>query len=287
MGLYDRDYTRSGHNMYNTGYTSGRQMRVGFPKLTPMVKKLLIINIAVFVAGVFVPPLRMWLIEWFSVLPESFSQGVQVWRWISYQFLHGGVWHVFLNMLALYFLGPTVERYWGSRRFLIFYLSCGVAGAAFYSLLVAVDFLSVGPMVGASGSILGLLAACAILFPHFKVFIIPFPFPVPIRIVAVGLTFVYILAVVGKGANAGGDAAHLAGLAAGAAYVWSSGFRSGLIDKFSTARRRKKQSEERRMQFEIDRILQKVHEHGIHSLSMKEKRRLKQATKYQRRQNQY
>src|SRR4030042_4096351 len=87
-------------------------------------------------------------------------------------------------------------------------------------------------MVGASGSILGMLAACAILFPHFVVFI--FIFPVPIRIAAIGLTGVYFLFVVTKGANAGGHAAHLAGMAAGAAYVFSQSWRDKFQFKFRT-----------------------------------------------------
>lgn len=285
MGLYDRDYVRSGYNMYNTGRYGSPQMRLGFPRLTPVVKKLLIMNIAVFAAGFFIQPLEMWLAEWFSVLPETFLKGIQLWRWVSYQFLHANILHILVNMVALYFLGPTLERHWGGRRFLFFYLSCGVAGAVFYSLLVAVEFLTAGPMVGASGAILGLLAACAILFPHFKVFIIPFPFPISIRYVAIGLTVVYLIAVVGRGGNAGGDAAHLAGMAAGAAYVWTTGWRMRLRQRFSTSRKQKRKSQERKMQFELDRILQKVHEHGIHSLSMKEKRKLKQATKYQRQQS--
>jgi membrane associated rhomboid family serine protease len=265
--------------MYNSGYQRAPQMRMRFPQITPMVKKLLIINVSVFMAGVFVPPLGQWLVQWFSVLPENFTMGIQIWRWISYQFLHGGLGHIALNMLALYFLGPTVEKHWGSRKFLIFYLGCGTAGAIFYSLLVSVGFLHAAPMVGASGSILGLLAACAILFPHFVVFI--FLFPVPIRVAAVMLTVIYLVAVVSRGANAGGDAAHLAGMAAGAGYIWSARWRRKFWQQLSDKKRKKYQSQQRKLQFELDRILQKVHEHGIHSLSSREKRILKQATKQQ------
>ncbi|RXL91000.1 rhomboid family intramembrane serine protease, partial [Citrobacter sp. AAK_AS5] len=77
--------------------------------------------------------------------------------------------------------------------FLVFYLFCGVVGGLLYTALVAAGVMAAGPMVGASGAILGLLAACAILFPHFVVFILVFP--VPIRVAAVGLMFVFTLNV--------------------------------------------------------------------------------------------
>ena len=104
--------------------------------------------------------------------------------------------HILMNMLGLYFLGPTLERHWGTRKFLPFYLGCGVAGALFYIFLVAVNFLPPGQMVGASGAILGMLAACAILFPHFVVFI--YFFPLPIRIAALALIIWYLVAIVTK-----------------------------------------------------------------------------------------
>jgi membrane associated rhomboid family serine protease len=193
--------------------------------------------------------------------------------------------HIFFNMLGLFFLGPTLERHWGSRRFLPFYLGCGVAGALFYFFLVAVGFLPAGVMVGASGSILGMLAACAILFPHFIVFI--FIFPVPIRIAAIGLTGVYFLYVVTKGANAGGHAAHLAGMAAGAAYVFSQSWRDKFKFKLQSGHFEKQMASQRNLQVELDRILEKVHNSGIQSLNSKEKNILKEATKAEQMRNKF
>ena len=132
-------------------------------------------------------------------------------------------------------------------------------------------------MVGASGAILGMLAACAILFPHFVVILLLFP--IPIRIAAVGLTAVYIVAILTKGSNAGGDAAHLAGMTAGAAYVFSQSWRERFKLKMRTGRWEKRVAEHRDLQAEVDRILQKVHDSGIHSLTSREKKTLKQATK--------
>jgi len=284
MGLYDRDYTQADFQSQQGHFRYAPQMRMSFPKLTPVVKWLLIINIGVFLAAITIRPLGIFIYEWFELDPR-WPRALQLWRLISYQFLHdpGFVWHIFFNMLGLFFLGPTLERHWGSKRFLPFYLGCGGAGALFYLLLVAVKFLPAGPMVGASGSILGMLAACAILFPHFVVFILLFP--VPIRIAAIGLTAVYLVAILTKGTNAGGDAAHLAGMAAGAAYVFSQSWRDKFKFKFRADNWEKQIAEQRNLQVEVDRILEKVHNSGIQSLNYKEKNILKEATKAEQTRN--
>jgi membrane associated rhomboid family serine protease len=280
MGLYDRDYTRGSAE---AGYRYVPQMRMSFPMLTPAVKFLLIANIGVFLVAVIFRPLQNFLYGWFQVDATSLIRELQVWRVITYQFLHASFMHIFMNMLGLYFLGPTLEKYWGTRKFLPFYLGCGAAGGLFYIFLVAVNFLPPGQMVGASGAILGLLAACAILFPHFVIFI--YFFPLPIRIAALGLIIWYLVAIISKGINAGGNAAHLAGMAVGALYVWSQPFRSQLKMKIRASRWQKQMEEQQKLQSEVDRILQKVHDSGLHSLSRKEKSMLKKATKFEQFRN--
>jgi membrane associated rhomboid family serine protease len=262
-------------------------MRFSLPRLTPVVKWLLIINIGVFLAAILIRPLGVFIYTWFQLDATSIGRALQLWRLISYQFLHHPTWywHIFMNMLGLFFLGPTLERHWGSRKFLPFYLGCGVAGALFYFFLVAVKFLEPNPMIGASGAILGLLAACAILFPQFVVFI--FIFPVPIRIAAVGFTAIYFLIVITRGENAGGHAAHLAGMAAGAAYVFSQSWRDKFKFKLRSGHWEKKMDAQRNLQFEVDRILHKVSQSGIQSLSAKEKKILKEATKAEQMRNRF
>jgi len=271
MGLYDRDYTQAN---FQSQFNNAPQMRMTFPQLTPAVKWLLIINFAVFVVQILgAEPV---LVKWFSLFPASLLAAMQLWRLVTYQFLHSDMSHIFFNMLGLFFLGPTLEHYWGSKRFLTFYLGCGAAGGLFYILLVIIGFLPGLPMVGASGAILGMLAACAILFPHFVVFI--FFFPVPIRVAAIGLTVVYVIAVISRVTNAGGDAAHLAGMAAGAVYVFSQSWRAKLRLKIQSGRLQEKIAAGRNLQVELDHILQKVHDSGIHSLTRKERNILEQAT---------
>lgn len=274
MGLYDRDYTRESAEQ---GYRYVPQMRLSLPVLTPAVKYLLIINIGIFLVAVIFLPMQNFIYVYLQVDATSLVLALQLWRLITYQFLHASFMHILMNMLGLYFLGPTLERHWGTKKFLPFYFGCGIAGALFYLLLVAVKFLPPGQLVGASGAILGMLAACAIIFPHFIIFI--YFFPLPIRVAALGLIIWYLVAVVSKGINAGGDAAHLAGMAAGAAYVWSQPLRSQLKMKIRASRWQKQMAEHHRLQIEVDRILQKVHDSGLYSLSRGEKRTLRKATK--------
>src|SRR4030043_300602 len=119
MGLYDRDYTQADFKSQEGHFRYAPQMRMTFPKLTPVVKWLLIINIGVFLAAITIKPLGILIYEWFGLDART---------------------------LGLFFLGPPLEKHWGSRRFLPFYLGCGVAGALFYYFLVAVKFLPAGEM---------------------------------------------------------------------------------------------------------------------------------------------
>jgi len=277
MGLYDRDYTRSD---YQSPFHHAPQLRMGGRGLTPVVKQLLIINIAVFALTLLIRPLGDLVYSLFQLDPSSPGRALQLWRLITYQFLHdrGSIMHILFNMLGLFFLGPALETYLSGRRFLLFYLGCGAAGGLFYLMLVAVNFLPPIPMVGASGAILGMLAACAIVFPHFVVILLFFP--VPIRTAAALFAVMYVFFVLTRGANAGGHAAHLAGMAAGAAYVLGKRPLASMTGSLSELLSRRNIASLQQEQAEVDRILQKVHEHGIHSLSGREKRLLKRATRW-------
>ena len=140
MGLYDRDYTQSG---FRQQFYGPPQMRFNLPRITPVVKWLLISNIGIFILSQN-GRVATFLEGWFAVDAQSWGTALQPWRIITYQFLHYGVWHIFLNMMALFFLGPPLERHWGSRRFLPFYLICGAAGGPLYLLLARDRFPRAG-----------------------------------------------------------------------------------------------------------------------------------------------
>lgn len=113
---------------------------------------------------------------------EKISRAIALWPYnsglfkpyqlVSHMFAHGGFLHILLNMYALWMFGSVLEKVWGPKRFLIFYLVCGLAAG------VSQLFLSDAPAVGASGAVMGLLAAFAYLFPNTEFFILPIPFPI-------------------------------------------------------------------------------------------------------------
>jgi membrane associated rhomboid family serine protease len=276
MGLYDRDYTQEG---FESRRHYAPQMGFGVGSLTPAVKWLLIANGILFLVQSM--GADRFLTTWFSVWPLSWKMDLQVWRLVTYQFLHGDLLHILFNMLGLFFLGPWLEKHWGTVRFLVFYLGCGAAGGLCYILLAAINALSVGPMVGASGAILGMLAACAILFPHFVVFLVIFP--VPIRLAAIILIFIAVVTLLARGANAGGEAAHLGGMTAGAVYVFSRGWAGRSFLRLRGFLHKRSLSRLQDLDREVDRILQKVHYSGIHSLTRREKATLKKATETEQR----
>ena len=148
--------------------------------------------------------------------PEAVLHG-EVWRVLTATYMHASFWgHLFFNMLALFFLGPPVEQAWGARKFLVVYTAAGVAGNVAMALLSQVGYIS--PLVvglGASGSVLGVLGAAAVMFPDSQVLLF-FVLPVSMRAAALIFVVVYALNLLAQGANYGGDISHLVGLAVGA-----------------------------------------------------------------------
>lgn len=187
----------------------GRQ-RPGFDgspyPLTPAVKWLLISNVAVFFVQLMFG-LRSEFTWAFSVSVEGMLRGM-LWQPFTYMWLHAGPMHLLFNMFMLWMFGGTLEGVWGSRRFVRFYLTCGV-GAGFVILFwnaIAVDPFV--PTLGASGAIYGLLAAFALTWPDRTLFLI-FP-PIPIKAIWM-IPLLFLLQVVFAGGNIS-HAGHLGGV---------------------------------------------------------------------------
>lgn len=107
--------------------------------------------------------------------------GFSLWQLLTYGFLHGGMLHLFVNMFALWMFGTSLERFWGSRPFLTFYLTC-LVGAGVIQLVVATmaaDSGSIYPTIGASGAVFGILLGFAMMFPEQRLMLL-FP-PIPIK----------------------------------------------------------------------------------------------------------
>lgn len=159
---------------------------------------------------------------------------LQFWRLLTYQFLHANYIHLGMNMMALYVFGPMVEKWWGARRFLAFYLLCGACGAWLMAVFAFFPTLLNGGqawLVGASGSIFGVLVAAALLYPKVEVKLILPPMWVTTRklaLIFIGLSIAAMFADFLWGDfNFGGNAAHLGGAAFGYVLVrrpWSLDF---------------------------------------------------------------
>lgn len=162
-------------------------------------------------------PIEIW--GYFSVATAIYS--LQLWRFITFQFLHAGLEHILFNMIALFFFGPMVESYLGPRRYLAFYLLCGIAGPIMYIILWAGGFLIHNPyvpLVGASAGIFGVLIAGAMIAPDSTALIYGI-IPMRLKTMAWILLAIAVYTVFTNGNNAGGQAAHLGGAAAGYALI--------------------------------------------------------------------
>ncbi len=232
----------------------------------------------------------------------TFQRPLQVfefWRFIGFQFLHWSLMHLLFNLVPLYFFGPMVERYLGPKRYLAFYLLCGIFGALMYLILnlggytvgsvfqknIAIPGLLFNsthtPLVGASAGVFGILMAGAFLAPRVTVLLF-FILPMQLRTLAYALVAIAFLSILFGANNAGGEAGHLGGAIAGFYFIRRPhhlhGFFDivGRIDPTShhyrgSGRRAPKQSQ-------IDRILEKINARGLHSLTTKEKRILREAS---------
>ncbi|MFZ9919955.1 MAG: rhomboid family intramembrane serine protease [Terrimicrobiaceae bacterium] len=177
------------------------------------VKALIAINVLVFVLMGVSPSLADFMDGIFALSSRGLAKGM-IWQFVTYQFIHAGFFHLLVNMLGLWFAGNILERIFGARRFVIFYLLCGIAGG-----LLQIAF-SPGPamVVGASGAVCGLVAAFSTMFPQMPVTALIF-FVIPVRMRAMWLGIIVacvslFLMITGWFGDIG-NAAHLGGAIAG------------------------------------------------------------------------
>ncbi len=156
--------------------------------LTPTVKNLIIINSGVFILQMFIPEVTAYL-SLYNVNTPLFKP----YQLFTYMFAHGGFVHLFFNMLMLAFTAPVLETFWGSNRFLQFYLITGVGAAVFSVIIDLITGGGAGAMLGASGAIYGVLMGFGMLFPNLEVMLLIPPIPVKAKylvFVLGGLTFI-------------------------------------------------------------------------------------------------
>jgi len=148
----------------------------GFQILPPVVKNLLIINVAVFLALNFTGARAQYFILENFALFNWRSPFFRPWQLVTHMFMHQDFVHLFFNMFGLWMFGNIIENVLGTKRFIFFYLICGIGAAVCY---LSVQTLMNGnlyiPMLGASGAIYGILFAFGYLFPEAMVYVVIIP----------------------------------------------------------------------------------------------------------------
>ena len=202
--------------------------------MPPMTKNLLIVNCLAFVAT--------WVlqrsgIDLTSLLGLHFflASDFHIYQFLTYMFLHGGFTHLFFNMFALWMFGGVIERVWGSKKFLFYYIVCGL-GAGFTQELVqyadyiiqdipSYQYVNAGGIqmtteayinlwttIGASGAVYGILLAFGMIFPNERLFIIPFPFPIKAKWLVVGYVAIELFSAMSGPGDGVAHMAHLGGM---------------------------------------------------------------------------
>jgi membrane associated rhomboid family serine protease len=181
--------------------------------LPPATRALLLANVGVFLLQLLIGPR---LVEWFALWPPGTI--FEPWQLLTYAFLHDGFMHIFFKLFTLFMFGTPLERYWGSGRFIVFYLVC-VLAAALTQLTVVAFANSQAPTIGASGGIFGLLLAFAVYFPRQRIMLLfpPIPMPAWALVTIYGLAELF-LGVTGNQADVA-HFAHLGGMLGGAAMI--------------------------------------------------------------------
>ena len=262
--------------------------------LTPWVRTIIVANAVVYLMMITVFTGR-WFLEIFAFTPAYVLQ--RPWTLGSYMFLHGGVMHLAFNMLVLFFFGPAVEDKLGGSSFARYYFLCGLGGA-----VLSFMFELFTPIIGASGAVLGVSLAFAVYWPDAPIMVFPIPVPIKAKWLVGFLAVTSFLFAIAGSSDGVAHFAHLGGLLFGAAYL---GHRHGW---FSRARSSKtanptprvlvhpaaqKRSDvangqnsgrwsDKSVNDEVDRVLDKISESGIDSLTRAEKKFLDRMSKVTR-----
>ncbi len=198
-----------------------------------MTKNLLIVNFLAF-AATWVLELRGIDLSQLLGLHFFLASDFHFYQFFTYMFLHGGFTHIFFNMFALWMFGSVIERVWGPKKFIFYYIICGIGAGitqeivqyANFSIqgLSAYQYVNAGGIqmttdayinlwttIGASGAVYGILLAFGMIFPNERLFIIPFPFPIKAKWLIVGYIAIEVFSALGQNDGVA-HMAHLGGM---------------------------------------------------------------------------
>lgn len=210
--------------MYNDSYNDNYRVQ-RFSFLPPVVKNLLILNGLFYLADITLS-LRGIDLSRFLGLHYFSAEDFHPWQFITYMFMHGNFSHLFFNMFALWMFGYALENYWGGKRFLAYYLICGIGAGLIQTAVLAFDIHSLAfayppqavdqyvnqiVTIGASGAVFGILLAFGMCFPNVPIYLYFF---IPIKAKWFVIIYGAIELFAGIGGTADGVAhfAHLGGM---------------------------------------------------------------------------
>lgn len=216
--------------------------------ITPAIKFLVIVCAVVFLlqelSGVLfrAEGWNFWLL-YLGLVPGYVEHGF-IWQPFTYLFLHGGIWHLVINMFVLWMFGRDVERAWGQRRFYTYYFLCGVgAGIINVIVKVAMDPHGLGtaltPTIGASGAIFGVLLAAAVMFPHQRVLLFPFPVAITMRVFVLVMGVIEFFGTLGAGGDNVSHVCHLGGMLVGYLYLRRGSYLYSYRNRYADWKRRR------------------------------------------------
>lgn len=262
-----------------------------------MLKALIIVNIGVFIFQCmfgFPPGRTDNQFTQFIVLSSEGLMRFEVWRLGTHMFGHLDITHILFNMWGLYIFGKPLEQRVGSTRFLHIYLLSGFIGAAAWLLF---NWGTGGSMLGASGAVFGVLAAAAMSFPNLQYMLLIPPVPMKLKTLAVVFGVIEVFMLLSHAGGKVARLAHLGGMLGGFIYMqWifpGSGFpgrRGGFFSNLKAKMRQRANQKRFRVKHpsndnsdedyssaEVDRILDKIGEKGLSSLSQRERQILEKA----------
>lgn len=260
--------------------------------LTPWVKRLMIINGAVFLIQLIAGDAGRSIIETFGLSHKGFIQELKLWQIVTYMFLHGGWLHIFFNLFTLWMFACDLERLWGGERFIKYYMLCGMGAGVFIAAMNWYSYSQTGlaePItIGASGAIYGILLAYGLMWPNRTV-LIYFLFPVKMKYMLIGFGLLEFLGTFGGSGSGISHIGHLGGLVSGLALLklvpqGRKKIKEKPLEDFLKQRRLKRKQKEIDDRIKakniIDELLEKIARNGMSSLTKEEKARLEWARKH-------
>jgi membrane associated rhomboid family serine protease len=282
-----------------------------FRNIPTVTKNLLIVNFLAFLATWILQQRGIDLAD-FGGLHFFLASNFHLYQFVTYMFLHANLTHIFFNMFALWMFGVVVENVWGPKKFLFYYISCGIGAGLMQELVQLLGFSYISTVtIGASGAVYAILLAFGMIFPNERIFIFPLPIPIKAKWFVCGYAAIELFSAISSSGDGVAHMAHLGGMLFGFLMIryWNSHpdsryNRSSGQEFFESMKRnferrrggtnphmhaeqrnetpvddmeynaRKKQNQD-----EIDAILDKIRKSGYDSLTKEEKKKLFEASR--------